>query len=139
VKAFLDTSVLVPVFLADHEHHAASLDVFLRFTKRQSCCAVHSLAELYATVTRLPGRHRVSAEQAMLFLGEVRNRLTLVALDQEEYYATIEHAAATGVVGGTIYDALVGSCAGKAKAKTLYTWNLRHFEKFDGVGRVKTP
>ena len=139
MKAFLDTSVLVPVFLADHEHHSASLDIFLRFNKSQSCCSVHSLAELYATVTRLPGKHRVNGEQALLFLGEVRNRLTLVALDQGEYYAAIEHAAAAGVLGGTIYDVLVASCAGKAKAETLYTWNLRHFERLDGVARVKTP
>jgi predicted nucleic acid-binding protein len=33
VKAFYDTSVLVPVFYGDHEHHPASLSLFLQFTK----------------------------------------------------------------------------------------------------------
>ncbi len=28
MKAFLDTSVLVPVFYGDHVHHAASMEVF---------------------------------------------------------------------------------------------------------------
>jgi predicted nucleic acid-binding protein len=33
MKAFLDTSVLVPVFYGDHVHHAASLELFTRFPK----------------------------------------------------------------------------------------------------------
>jgi predicted nucleic acid-binding protein len=34
MKAFLDTSVLVPVFYGDHVHHAGSLDLFTRFPKK---------------------------------------------------------------------------------------------------------
>jgi len=142
VKALFDTSVLVPTFLGDHEHHEASLDVFLRFEKRQACCAAHSLAEVYATLTRMPGKYRVSCEQAMLFLAEIRQRLTLVALDEGEYYATIEQASALGVMGGTVYDALLARCALKARAEILYTWNLKHFQQLgleEIVKRIRTP
>jgi len=141
LKALFDTSVLVAAFLGDHEHHEASLDAFLRLDKPQACCAAHSLAEVYATLTRMPGKYRVAGEHAMLFLGEIRQRLTLVALDAEEYYGAVEQASARGVVGGTIYDALVASCALKAKADTLYTWNVRHFQQFSGemIKRIKTP
>jgi predicted nucleic acid-binding protein len=142
VKALFDTSVLVPTFLGDHEHHEASLDVFLRFDKRQACCAAHSLAEVYATLTRMPGKYRVSCEQAMLFLAEIRQRLTLVALDEDEYYATIEEASALGVMGGTVYDALLARCALKARAETLYTWNVKHFQQLgleEVVKRIRTP
>jgi predicted nucleic acid-binding protein len=142
VKALFDTSVLVPTFLGDHEHHEASLDVFLRFGKRQACCAAHSLAEVYATLTRMPGKYRVSCEQAMLFLAEIRQRLTLVALDEDEYYATIEQASALGVRGGTVYDALLARCALKARAETLYTWNVKHFQQLgleEVVKRIRTP
>jgi predicted nucleic acid-binding protein len=139
VKALLDTSVLVPVFLADHPHHKASLDVFLRFEKGQVCCAAHGLAELYSTVTRLPGKYRVSGEHAMLFLGDIRERLTLISLNPEEYYAAIERASGDGVVGGTIYDVLVASCALKAKADVVYTWNVKHFQQFNFVARLRTP
>ena len=142
MKALFDTSVLVPTFLGDHEHHQASLDVFLRFEKRQACCAAHSLAEVYATLTRMPGKYRVSCEQAMLFLAEIRQRLTLVALDGDEYYATIERASALGVMGGTVYDALLARCALKARAEILYTWNVKHFQQL-GLGeivkRIRTP
>jgi predicted nucleic acid-binding protein len=37
VKAFLDTSVLVATFYADHEHHSSSIDLFLRFGKTDAC------------------------------------------------------------------------------------------------------
>jgi hypothetical protein len=33
MKAFLDTSVLVPVFYGDHEHHAASMKIFCKRRK----------------------------------------------------------------------------------------------------------
>ncbi len=138
MKSFLDTSVLVPVFLSHHQHHQASLDIFLRCGKFESCCAAHTLAELYATVTRLP-KYRVSSEHAMLILGEVRQRLAAVALNEEEYYAAIERASIRGITGGTIYDALVASCALKAGAQVLYTWNLRHFQQFEIAERVRTP
>jgi len=142
MKAFFDTSVLVPTFLGDHEHHEVSLDAFLRFGKREACCAAHSLAEVYATVTRMPGKYRVSCEQAILFLAEIRQRLTLVALEEEEYYAAIERASALGVMGGAVYDALLARCALKARAETLYTWNVKHFHQLGLEGalkRIRTP
>jgi predicted nucleic acid-binding protein len=141
VRALLDTSVLVATFLGDHEHHEASLDTFVRLGKRQACCAAHSLAEVYATLTRMPGKYRVSCEQAMLFLQEIRQRVTIVALDEDEYYETIEQASALAVTGGALYDALRARCALKAKADMIYTWNVKHFQQL-GQGtaiRVKTP
>lgn len=55
VKAFLDSSVLIATFYADHEHHEPSLDLFLRFDRKDACCGAHSLAEVYATLTSMPG------------------------------------------------------------------------------------
>ena len=45
MKAFLDTSVLVPVFLGDHVHHEASMKLFVSLNKAKGCCGAHSLAE----------------------------------------------------------------------------------------------
>jgi predicted nucleic acid-binding protein len=137
----LDTSVLVPAFLEDHEHHERSLRAFARADKRQACCAAHSLAELYATMTRLPGRHRLSGEQVLLFLEDVRERLTPVALTGEEYHAALREAAAAGVIGGAVYDFLIARCALKARANVVYTWNTRHFEGFGAAiaRRLRTP
>ena len=140
MKAFLDTSVLVATFYADHEHHTSSINLFLRFGKKAACCGAHSLAEVYSTMTRLPGRHRLSGEQVLLFLENIRERLTLVTLTGDEYHATIKQAADAGVIGGTIYDALIARCALKAKVDALYTWNARHFQQFGAaiVKRLRT-
>ena len=141
MKAFFDTSVLVPVFYGDHERHESCVAVFKRYDKKQAACGAHSLAEVYASLTRMPGRHRISSEQAMLFVTTLRERLTIVALTAEEYFRCIERNAALGVVGGTIYDALLAQCALKAKAEAIYSWNTRHFQLLgpDVAKRLRTP
>jgi len=141
LKAFFDTSVLVPVFLEDHPHHDASLEAFLQTDKKRGCCAAHSLAEVYSALTRLPGKNRLSAEQALLLLGDLRDHLSMVALDADEYYAALEECAAAGIVGGTVYDALLARCALKARADTIYTWNLKHFQQLgpEVARRIRTP
>jgi predicted nucleic acid-binding protein len=127
MKAFFDTSALVPVFYGDHVHHKASLDRFIQFDKTTGCCGAHSLAEVYSTLTRMPGKHRISSEQAMLFIGSICERLTIVALTGDEYAHALQASSALGIVGGGIYDAMLAHCALKARAKTIYTWNSRHY------------
>lgn len=141
MKNFFDTSALLPVFLEDHRHHEPSHKAFLAAGKKNSCCAAHSLAEIYSVVTRLPGRHRLSGDQALLFLEDVNARLSLVSLSGEEYLQSAKLAAARGVVGGTFYDALIVSCAQKAEVEVIYTWKLKHFQQFgpDVSRRLRTP
>lgn len=141
MKAFLDTSVLVATFYGDHEHHDESIGLFLRFEKSDACCAVDSLAEVYSALTGMPGKHRVGGDEALLFLGSIRERLTLVALNQEEYFATIEAASTSGIAGGSVCDALLGRCALKSGAKSIYTWNLKEFKRLapEIARRVRTP
>jgi predicted nucleic acid-binding protein len=130
LKPFLDTSVLIPVFLVDHPHHAASMELFLRCERQNAFCAAHTLAEVYSTLTRLPPPHRATTQQAKLFLDSVCDRLTPVGLDAAEYHAALREAAALDVVGGAFYDFLISRCALKVKANPLYTWNLRHYTRF---------
>ena len=141
MKGFFDTSVLVPVFYGDHVHHKASLKLFVRFDKANGCCGAHSLAEVYSTLTRMPGKHRISGEQAMLFIGSLRERLSIVALDGDEYAEALEASATLGIVGGAIYDAMLAQCAIKAQAETIYTWNERHYAQCgpEVVRRLRAP
>jgi predicted nucleic acid-binding protein len=141
MKWFFDTSVLMPVFMEDHVHHEASLAAFVAADKKNACCAAHSLAELYSAFSRLPGKYRVSGEQVLLFVEAIEEHLTLIALDSREYSSAIREAAATGIVGGMLYDALLARCARKAGAEIIYTWNLQHFQRLgsETASRVKTP
>ena len=141
MRALLDTSVLVATYYEDHEHHEPSIEMFLQCEKPEACCAAHSLAETYATLTGMPGKHRASADEAMLFLGNVRARLSIVTLSSVEYFKAVEAAATEGVMGGGIYDAMIAHCALKASVDTIYTWNVKHFKRLgpNFAGRVSTP
>lgn len=141
MKAFLDTSVLIAAFYGDHPRHDPSLDLFVRFGKKNTCCGVHSLAEVFATLTGMPGNRRAGADAALLFIGDIREQLTLVSLDELEYLRAIEDAAAAKYSGGAIYDALLGYCALKAQAEVLYTWNTKDFARLPEAisRRVRQP
>jgi predicted nucleic acid-binding protein len=141
VKAFFDTSVLVPVFYGEHVDHEASLALFVQFDKSTGCCGAHSLVEVFSTLTRMPGKHRISGAQAMLFVGSIYERLSLVPLEGDEYAKPLEAAASFGVVGGGIHDAILANCASKAEAETIYTWNTRHYTQCgpEITRRLRTP
>jgi|ERR1022692_1366375 predicted nucleic acid-binding protein len=141
MKGFFDTSVLVPLFYRDHVHHGPSQELFIQFNQSTGCCGAHSLAEVYATLTRMPGKRRISGQQAMLFIGNLRERLSLVALNSEEYADALRASAAWGIIGGAIYDAMLAHCALKSKAQAIYTWNTRHYALCgpEVVGRLRTP
>lgn len=142
MRSFLDTSVLVAAFYVEHPHHQPSFDLFLHCKKDDACCGLHSLAEVYATLTgmRVPSR-RASGDQALLFIGNIRERCTLVGLDALEYLQMLEASAAAGLAGGAIYDSILGHCATKAGAEIIYTWNTKDFLRLPRAiaGRVKTP
>lgn len=141
MKAFLDTSVLVATFYGDHEHHERSIDLFLRFKKSEACCAAHSLAEVYAVLTGMSGKYRVDGDATLLFLGNIREQLTIVTLNEDEYFKAVESSSTTGIMGGAIYDAILGHCALKASAKSIYTWNVKDFRRLgpDIASRVQNP
>jgi predicted nucleic acid-binding protein len=141
VRYFFDTTVLVAGVLEEHEHHEPSFSALSTAGRTSAFCAAHNVAEVYATLTRYPGKQRLSAEQALLALTAIESRFTIVALETREYLAAIRRCAAIGITGGTIYDAWIAACALKAKADILYTWNVGHFMLLgDEVARkVRTP
>ena len=140
MKLFFDSSVLIAVFYADHPQHASSTKLFLGADK-DGCCALRTLGEVYATLTRLPLRPRITGSEGMTVVRQVQERLTLVSLHPQEYVAALELASSSGIVGAAIYDALIAHCALKAGADVLLTWNARDFARFGpAVARlVKTP
>ena len=141
MKAFLDTSVLIATFYGDHEHHVDSKNLFLRFEKNEVCCAAHSLPEVYSVLTGMPGKNRVSGDEALLFLGDIQERLSIVALNDKEYFKAVESAAAADVCGGGIYDAVLAYCALKSNADKIFTWNLKDFSRLGSeiAARAITP
>jgi predicted nucleic acid-binding protein len=141
MKEFFDTSVLVASFWRGHRDHEASLRRLAAANKKKSVCALHTLAEVYASMTALPVKDVIQPDQALLFVQEVRDRLSVITLNESEYYETIQQAGEGGFSSGRIYDALLLACAAKAKAEAIYTWNVKHFKAIDPkqAHKVQTP
>jgi predicted nucleic acid-binding protein len=141
MKEFFDTSVLIAAFWRGHPDHEASLRLVAAANKKKSACALHTLAEVYAGMTALPVKQLIPPDQALLFVQEVRDRCTVVTLDEDEYYGAIAQAAERGFTSGRIYDALLLRCAAKVKAEVVFTWNLKHFRTIDPrqANRIRTP
>jgi predicted nucleic acid-binding protein len=141
MKEFFDTSVLIGAFWRGHPHHDASLKLVSAANRKNSACAAHTLAEVYATMTALPVKDVIPPDQALLFVQEARDRCTIVTLTEDDYSETIERAAARGLTSGRIYDALLLHCAAKVKAEAIYTWNLKHFQTIAPqlADRIQTP
>lgn len=141
MKSFLDTSVLVAGFYADHERHAGCAALLVGLKKSTGCTAVHCLAEFYATVTGMPGKKRAAPSEALLFLHDAADHLSSIALESHEYVDVLDQSAGAGISGGTIYDALIARCAIKSGAQVIFTLNRRHFQLLgsDVATRVRTP
>jgi len=89
----------------------------------------------------MPGEYKVAPGDAWLFIRQVTERCALIALSPNEYLATLETIIQNQRTGGIIYDALLLACARKAKADTIITWNVKHFQSIapDLADRIVTP
>jgi predicted nucleic acid-binding protein len=122
LKLFFDSSVLVPVFYADHQHHESSARIFLG-AGRGDFCALRTLGEVYATLAGLPVRPRITGADGVAVVKPIRERLSVVSLSEQEYVSTLEAASVT-IVGNTAYDALIA---------------MRHKGRSGGPANVERP
>jgi predicted nucleic acid-binding protein len=138
---FLDTSVWVASFSDWHPQHKASRFLLSEIQREDLACAAHSLAEVYATLTRLPGELRAHPRSAMQVLERIQQRARVISLDAREYFEAMDAIGRRGIVGAFVYDALLLACARKASAERIYTWNVRHFRLVapDLAQRIVTP
>jgi predicted nucleic acid-binding protein len=141
IAVFLDTSVLIASSDAADPRYGRSHSLLAAATPATAACGAHTLAEVYAVLSRLPGGKKVRPELAGLLVEQIVARVTVVSLDAEEYAATLRTTARMGLAGGIVFDALLLACARKVDAERIYTWNVRHFLMVapDLAGRIVTP
>lgn len=141
MKAFFDTSALIPIFDEDHPDHLLSVERLRHFDPSTGSCGAHSLVEVYSTLTRMPPKQRVRADQAILFISSLRERLATIALTNQEYVEALTTSAALSIIGGNIHDAMLARCALKSGAEIIYTWNTKHYAQCgpEVVKRLRTP
>ena len=124
----VDTSVVVAAFASWHEGHRTAVAALARKPR----IPAHVLVETYSVLTRLPPPHRAPASLVALFLAE-RFAAVPIVLPPRAHLRLIEKAAAAGLTGGSIHDALIGATALHARA-CLLTRDRRAALTYERVG-----
>jgi hypothetical protein len=67
--------------------------------RRVKTCALRTLGEVYATLTGLPLRPRIAGPDGMSIVKQIRERLSLIVLSEQEYVSALEMASSETIVG----------------------------------------
>jgi predicted nucleic acid-binding protein len=132
MRTLFDTSVLVAAFIEGHPKHERALPWLSKAKAQEFECVIssHTWAELYAVLTTLPVKPRISPNVAWRLLHEnIEGVAKTVSLSPAEYKAAIKKASESGLSGGIVYDALIVKVAEKTKVERILTFNLKHFRR----------
>ena len=137
MESFFDTSVLVSASEQSHPHFEMAAAAVRRVAaghEKGLICA-HSIAEIYAALTRLPIRPRIQPDQAARIVHDnILPYFRAIPLEQGDYLRALDTVGSGGFSGARIYDALLLHCAARCKVKRIYTFNLRDFRKLAPAG-----
>jgi predicted nucleic acid-binding protein len=137
MNIFFDTTVLVAASAQSHPHYAQARPALLRVAagEDKGFMGLHSIAELYATLTRLPVQPRIHpVEAARIVTDNILPHFKVVPLIKEDYLSALNTMAGGGWSGGKIYDALLLRCASRCPVERVYTFNLRDFQQLAPAG-----
>jgi predicted nucleic acid-binding protein len=104
--------------------------------------SVHSIAELYAALTRVPVQPRIHpAEAARIINDNILPHSETVPVGKKDYAEALRLVGDGGWAGAKIYDALLIGCAAKSEAARIYTFNLTDFRQLapNLQGKICTP
>ncbi|MBL7211620.1 MAG: PIN domain-containing protein [Desulfobacteraceae bacterium] len=144
MKTLFDTSVLVAAIVEPHPMHRRALPWLQRAKMGEFAffLASHTLAELYAVLTTLPLKPKISPLTAWRLVHDnVETAARLISLSPSEYKTTVKQMSELGLTGGIIYDALIVKAAKKSKVERLLTFNFDDFMRVwpDGENFIYIP
>lgn len=144
MRALFDTSVVIAALVESHPMHERAFPWLKQAREKQLelIVASHTLAELYAVLSTLPLKPRISSSVAWRLIKEnIESISKVISLTPADYSSTIKSLSEMGVIGGTVYDALIAKVAKKAKVERLITLNIDHFKRVwqDGQNKIIAP
>jgi PIN domain-containing protein len=126
--ALVDTSVAVPLVVADHEHH---LDVVDAVGDKVLGLAGYAAFETFSILTRLPPPARRSPGVVGGLIAH--NFPATRFLSDHATGKLLARLGALGIAGGAVYDALVGGAAVE-HGLTLFTRDRRAVDIYRRLG-----
>ena len=124
----VDTSVAVAALDASHAAHIACRTIVQR---HRPTLSGHAVFETFSVLTRMPGQIAVDAPTAALIIKRVFPKVSW--LDNDAAVALLQRLGAVGIVGGSVYDALVGEAA-RLDRRRLLTRDNRARRTYDLLG-----
>lgn len=127
-----DTSVLVAASEQGHPHYAQARPALLRVAagKDKGFMGLHSIAEMFAVLTRLPVRPRIHPVEAERIVTEnILPHFEVVPLSKKDYVEALKTMAGGGWAGGKIYDVLLLRSAARSGVERIYTFNVGDFRQ----------
>lgn len=124
----VDTSAAVALIMSSHVAHRR---VRRRLRGQDLVLTQHSLAETYSVLTRLPGDARVAPSDAVRLIDANFGPPALVPAATAA--AVPERFAELDIVGGAVYDGLVGLAA-EANSLALVTRDRRAAATYGALG-----
>jgi predicted nucleic acid-binding protein len=124
----VDTSVAVAALDAAHAAHDQCRSTVQRL---RPGLPGHAAFETYSVLTRMPGQLGVGAPTAAALIGRVFP--TIYVIEAGSAGELIERFGTVGIVGGSVYDALVAEAA-RSNGCTLLTRDQRARRTYDLIG-----
>jgi len=137
VDIFFDTTVLVAASEQSHPHYAQARPALLRVAAGQDkgFMGLHSIAEVFAALTRLPVQPRIHPVEAVRIVSEnILPHFEVVSLGKEDYLEALNAMASGGWVGAKMYDVLLLCCAARCAVERIYTFNVGDFKQLAPAG-----
>lgn len=132
MKLLIDTSVIVAASVREHPDRSRAVPVLQRIRDGldEGIVSVHSLAEVYSTLTSMPIRPHIKAVTAkQVIQHNILDICEVMALDVDDYIAVINHLVQSALVGRVTYDALIVYAALKASVDAIATFSRRDFQR----------
>jgi len=144
LKVLFDTSVLVAAMVSGHPRHEAAFPWLRKGIGGEIEWLVcsHTMAELFAVLTRLPLKPRIHPATAWRMIREnMVHNAQIVSLSGTDYKAVLQSQAELGLAGGSVYDALIARAAEKSEVDALLTLNGKDFASVwpKGKSRIREP
>ncbi len=124
----VDTSVAVALVVADHEHHAETVEAL---GERRLGLAGHAAFETFSVLTRLPPPARRSPQVVARLLATNFPDSRFLSADAAK--ALLDGLVGAEIAGGSVYDALVGAAAAE-HGVVLATRDRRALDTYRALG-----
>lgn len=124
----VDSSVVVAAFASWHEHHVIAHKAMASRPR----LVAHAAVESYSVLTRLPPPHRAHPSIVHTFITE-RFTDPFLTLSETGYQELLATVAASHILGGPTYDALIAFTAAEHQA-TLMSLDQRAAATYEAIG-----